>query len=154
MIADTMAPDIEIQIVDWHDRQEALKAIRKSVFIDEQHIPKDLEWDGRDTECTQFLLTADTAPVATARLTPEGQIGRMAVLKDFRGKGFGSRLLAAVIEQAKHAGHKQVFLHAQVSVIDFYKAHGFTAYGDVFIDAGIEHRSMKRACILHKGERK
>ena len=143
MIADTMAPDIEIQIVDWHDRHEALKAIRKSVFIDEQHIPKDLEWDGRDTECTQFLLTADTAPVATARLTPEGQIGRMAVLKNFRGKGIGSRLLAAVIEQAKHAGHKQVFLHAQVSVIDFYKAHGFTAYGDVFIDAGIEHRSMK-----------
>ena len=154
MTADTMAPDIEIQIVDWHDRQEALKAIRKSVFIDEQHVPKDLEWDGRDTECIQFLLTADSIPVATARLTPEGQIGRMAVLRNFRGKGFGSRLLAAVIEQAKHAGHKQVFLHAQVSVIDFYKAHGFTAYGDVFIDAGIEHRSMKRACIFHKGERK
>ena len=143
MTADTMAPVIEIQIVDWHDRQEALKAIRKSVFIDEQHVPKDLEWDGRDTECTQFLLTADTAPVATARLTPEGQIGRMAVLKDFRGKGFGSRLLAAVIEQAKHAGHKQVFLRAQVSVIEFYLRHGFTACGDVFIDAGIEHRSMK-----------
>jgi predicted GNAT family N-acyltransferase len=149
-----MVPDIEIQIVDWHDRQDALKAIRKSVFIDEQHVPKELEWDGRDTECTQFLLTADTVPVATARLTPEGQIGRMAVLKDFRGKGFGSRLLAAVIEHAKHAGHKQLFLHAQVSVIEFYQAHGFTAYGDVFIDAGIEHRSMKRACILHKGERK
>jgi predicted GNAT family N-acyltransferase len=143
MSADTVVPVIEIQIVDWHDRQEALKAIRKSVFIDEQHVPEELEWDDRDTECTQFLLTADSVPVATARLTPEGQIGRMAVLKDFRGKGFGSRLLAAVVEQAKHAGHKQVFLHAQVSVIEFYQAHGFTAYGDLFIDAGIEHRSMK-----------
>ena len=143
MTADTVTPGIEIQIVDWHDQRDTLKAIRKSVFIDEQHVPKELEWDGRDTECTQFLLTIDSAPVATARLTPEGQIGRMAVLKNFRGKGFGSRLLATVIEQAKHAGHKQVFLHAQVSVIEFYQRHGFTACGDVFIDAGIEHRSMK-----------
>ena len=143
MTADTVTPGIEIQIVDWHDQRDTLKAIRKSVFIDEQHVPEELEWDGRDTECTQFLLTVDSAPVATARLTPEGQIGRMAVLKNFRGKGFGSRLLATVIEQAKHAGHKQVFLHAQVSVIEFYQRHGFTACGDVFIDAGIEHRSMK-----------
>jgi predicted GNAT family N-acyltransferase len=143
MTADTIAPDIEIQIVDWHNQQDALKAIRKSVFIDEQHVAEELEWDGRDTECTQFLATIDSTPVATARLTSEGQIGRMAVLKNFRGKGFGSRLLAAVIDQAKHAGHRQVFLHAQVSVIEFYQQHGFTAYGDVFIDAGIEHRSMK-----------
>ena len=143
MTADTVVPGLDIQIVDWHDRQDALKAIRKSVFIDEQHVPKELEWDGIDTECTQFLATIDSTPVATARLTAEGQIGRMAVLEDFRGKGIGSRLLAAVIEQAKHAGHKQVFLHAQVSVIQFYQHHGFTACGDVFIDAGIEHRSMK-----------
>ena len=143
MTADTVTPGIEIQIVDWHDQRDTLKAIRKSVFIVEQHVPEELEWDDRDTECTQFLLTVDSIPVATARLTPEGQIGRMAVLKNFRGKGFGSRLLATVIEQAKHAGHKQVFLHAQVSVIEFYQRHGFTACGDVFIDAGIEHRSMK-----------
>jgi len=149
MTADTVAPDIEIQIVDWHNQQDALKAIRKSVFIDEQHVPKELEWDGRDTECTQFLLTIDSVPVATARLTPEGQIGRMAVLRNFRGKGFGSKLLAAVIEQAKHAGHKQVFLHAQVNVIEFYQHHGFTAYGDVFIDASIEHRSMRLVCDDH-----
>ena len=149
MTADTIAPDIEIQIVDWHNQQDALKAIRKSVFIDEQHVAEELEWDGRDTECTQFLATIDSTPVATARLTSEGQIGRMAVLKNFRGKGFGSKLLAAVIEQAKHAGHKQVFLHAQVSVIEFYQHHGFTAYGDVFIDAGIEHRSMRLVCDDH-----
>ena len=73
----------------------------------------------------------------------------MAVLRDFRGNGIGSRLLAAVIEQAKHAGHKKVFLHAQVSVIKFYQQHGFTAYGDVFIDAGIEHRSMRRVFDNH-----
>ena len=143
MPAAAMSYEVEICIVDWQQCKHALKAIRKSVFIDEQHVPEELEWDGRDTECTQFLLAADSVPVATARLTPEGQIVRMAVLNNFRGKGFGSRLLASVIEQAKHAGHKQVFLHAQVSVIKFYQHHGFTAYSDVFIDAGIEHRSMK-----------
>ncbi len=140
-----MNGSLEINIVEWHDRQDALKAIRKTVFIDEQHVPEELEWDGRDTECTQFLASFDSTPVATARLTPEGQIGRMAVLKDFRGKGLGSQLLVAVIAQAKHAGHKQVFLHAQVSVIKFYQQHGFAAEGESFIDAGIEHRSMRLA---------
>ena len=134
---------LEIEIIDWHDKQDALQAIRKSVFIDEQHVPKELEWDGRDTECTQFLASINSIPAATARLTPEGQIGRMAVLKDFRGNGFGSQLLVAVLEQAKHAGYAQVFLHAQVSVIKFYEQHGFIAEGDVFMDAGIEHRTMK-----------
>lgn len=143
MTADAMTPGLEIHIVDWQDKQDALQAIRKSVFIDEQHVPKDLEWDGRDTACTQFLASHNSTPVATARLTAEGQIGRMAVLKEFRGRGIGSQLLAAVIGQAKRAGHKQVFLHAQVNVIKFYQQHGFTAFGDVFIDAGIEHRSMK-----------
>ena len=149
MTVDTATAGLEVQVVDWHDAQETLKSIRKSVFIDEQHVPKELEWDGLDTECTQFLATLDSTPVATARLTVEGQIGRMAVLEDYRGNGIGSRLLASVIEQAKHAGHKQVFLHAQVSVIEFYQRHGFTAVGDVFIDAGIGHRSMNRVFDDH-----
>lgn len=149
MTTDTVVPDLEIHIVDWQDRQDTLKAIRKSVFIDEQHVPKELEWDGLDTECTQFLASINSTPVATARLTAKGQIGRMAVLDDFRGKGIGSKLLAAVIEQAERAGHKQVFLHAQVSVIQFYQQYEFTAYGDVFIDAGIEHRSMKLVFVDH-----
>lgn len=140
---------VEINIVDWHDNQGALQAIRKSVFIDEQQVPEELEWDGRDTGCTQFLASVDSTPAATARLTPQGQIGRMAVLKQFRGKGVGSQLLSAVIEQAKVAGYKQVFLHAQVNVIGFYQQHGFTAEGDIFFDAGIEHRSMK--LVLNDG---
>ncbi len=132
-----------IEVVDWHERQDVLKAIRKSVFIDEQHVPKELEWDGLDSTCTQFLAVIDSTPVATARLTPEGQIGRMAVLKAYRCKGIGSRLLDAVLVQAQRQGHTQVFLHAQVSVIEFYQRHGFIAEGDVFIDAGIEHRTMR-----------
>ena len=138
-----MNDSLVIKVVDWNDRQDVLKAIRKSVFIDEQHVPKELEWDGLDSDCIQFLASFNSTPVSTARLTPEGQIGRMAVLEAYRGKGIGSRLLAAVIEEAQQAGHKQVFLHAQVSVIEFYKHHGFSAEGEIFIDAGIEHRTMR-----------
>jgi len=139
-----MSDECEIHIVDWHDEQDALQAIRRSVFIDEQHVPKELEWDGRDNECSQFLARVNSIPVATARLTADGQIGRMAVLKRYRGKGVGSRLLSAVIEQARHQGFKQVFLHAQVNVIPFYEQYGFTAEGELFMDAGIEHRTMKK----------
>jgi predicted GNAT family N-acyltransferase len=138
-----MIDAIKISVVDWHQKQTALKAIRKSVFIKEQHVPKELEWDGHDADCTQFLATVNAMPVATARLTPQGQIGRMAVLRDFRGKGVGSRLLAAVIDQAKQTGYKQVFLHAQVNVIKFYEKHGFLAEGEIFMDAGIAHKAMR-----------
>ena len=134
--------EIIVSVVDWTDKQHVLKAIRQAVFIDEQHVPKDLEWDGRDRECTQFLASIDAKPVATARLTPAGQIGRMAVLKPHRGQGVGSRLLTAVIDHARKQGHNRIFLHAQVTVIDFYRRHGFTVKGDTFMDAGIEHQSM------------
>ena len=136
-------PVVAVQCVDWHDRQDELKAIRKSVFIDEQHVPKELEWDGQDANCTQFLASINSRAVATARLTPQGQIARMAVLAEYRGQHVGSRLLAAVIDHAKRNGYQQVFLHAQVNVIPFYERYGFIAEGELFMDAGIAHRTMR-----------
>ncbi|UCB53998.1 MAG: GNAT family N-acetyltransferase [Thiotrichales bacterium] len=138
-----MSDTLKVEVVDWHQQQDRLKAIRKSVFIDEQHVPKELEWDGQDAGCTQFLASLNSTPVATARLTSQGQIGRMAVLGDFRDRGIGSRLLKTVLDQAQREGHEQVFLHAQVNVINFYEKHGFVAEGDVFVDAGIDHISMR-----------
>lgn len=134
---------LSITVVDWHRQQDALQAIRSAVFIDEQRVPKKLEWDGLDPECTQFLARIGARPVATARLTPQGQIGRMAVLKDWRGRGVGSNMLTAVLDQARQQGFEQVFLHAQVNVIPFYQRHGFVAEGEIFLDAGIEHRTMR-----------
>ena len=142
-----MTDDLAIDTVDWHHEQAALMAIRKSVFIDEQHVPKELEWDGHDADCIHFLASVNSLPVATARLTPQGQIGRMAVLREFRGKGIGSRLLAAVIDHARQAGYQQVFLHAQVNVIEFYQKHGFSTEGDIFLDAGIAHQTMRLSDI-------
>ena len=138
-----MKDALSTSVVDWRRQQDALQSIRSAVFIDEQRVPKHLEWDGLDPECTQFLACVGARPVATARLTPQGQIGRMAVLKDCRGQGIGSNLLTAVLDQARQQGFEQVFLHAQVNVIPFYRRHGFIAEGDVFLDAGIEHQTMR-----------
>lgn len=137
-----MTNTVEIRRVDWNDAADALKNIRQRVFVEEQHVPEDLEWDGLDAVSVHFLARVDSAPAATARLTPAGQIGRMAVLPPFRHRGLASGLLLAVLAEARVRGFKRVFLHAQVPVVDFYRRHGFIAEGEVFLDAGIEHRTM------------
>jgi predicted GNAT family N-acyltransferase len=137
-----MTNTVEILHVDWLDAMDALKHIRRTVFVEEQHVPEELEWDELDAVSAHFLARVDSTPAATARLTPAGQIGRMAVLPPFRHCGLASSLLLAVLADARLQGLERVFLHAQVQVVDFYRRHGFTAEGEIFLDAGIEHRAM------------
>ena len=136
--------DFSIRQASWQQDRIALRRIRDIVFVQEQQVPRELEWDQQDATAIHFLAEDDNGnPIGTARLLRSGQIGRMAVLKEFRGNGVGARLLAAVIEQAVKAGYEQVFLHAQVSVIGFYERSGFVAEGQRFMDAGIEHQAMR-----------
>jgi len=137
-----MTNSVEILHVDWLDAVDALKHIRQTVFVEEQHVPEELEWDELDAVSSHFLARVDSTPAATARLTPNGQIGRMAVLPPFRHRGLASSLLLAVLAEARLRGQKRIFLHAQVQVVDFYRRYGFTAEGEVFLDAGIEHCAM------------
>jgi len=111
--------------------------LRKTVFIEEQHVPQDLEWDGLDGNCIHFIAHHQSQAIATARMKPDGHIGRMAVLKPYRNNGVGSSLLTAAIQLAKTRGLKKVYLHAQVTVIGFYQKHGFETQGTEFMDAGI-----------------
>ena len=134
---------VVIERVAWVDRQATLKAIRFEVFVDEQDVPVEEELDGMDETSTHFLATVDEQPVGTARLMPSGQIGRMAVLKAFRRQGIGAQLLNAAVKTALEAGLDEPFLHAQTHALDFYAAHGFVAHGEIFLDAGIEHRAMR-----------
>ncbi|WP_404473799.1 GNAT family N-acetyltransferase [Vreelandella venusta] len=127
---------------DWHTLGDAASAIRSTVFIDEQRVPQEEEWDGRDPECHHFLATLDGQPVGTARLLPDGHIGRVAVLSSARGKGIGIQLMEAAIQAARDAGHTTAELSAQLHALAFYERLGFVAYGDVFMDAGIPHRHM------------
>ena len=106
-----------------------------------------MEWDEHDDSSTHFLATLDNKVIATARLKTDGQIGRMAVLAEYRNKGIGSKLLQFVLQTARQQKLKKIYLHAQLSAIAFYKKHGFIACGHVFYEAGIAHREMsKKLC--------
>lgn len=138
-----MANDnLKIRIADYKKDQTELATIRRLVFIEEQHVPEELEWDECDTSCTHFIVTMDNVAIATARLKPDGQIGRMAVLAEYRNQGIGNKLLEFVLHHAASLGLRQVYLHAQVSAISFYESQGFNATGDIFYEANIPHRSM------------
>ena len=126
----------------WEILEEHASRIRRVVFIDEQQVPQDEEWDGLDTECLHFLATLNGEPVGTARLLPDGHIGRVAVLSSARGTGIGYQLMEAAIKAAREAGHSHAALSAQLHALAFYERLGFVAHGDVFMDAGIPHREM------------
>lgn len=138
------ADDIQIRIADWSTDKDALKDIRRQVFIEEQHVPVELEWDEFDDSATHFLATFKDETIACARLKADGQIGRMAVLAKYRNQGTGHKLLQAVLREAAHQKIKDVYLHAQVSAIPFYEKQGFVANGDIFYEANIPHREMLR----------
>lgn len=132
-----------IRIADWQREQQALKEIRSEVFIREQSVPVALEWDGLDNDALHLIATStDNIAVATARLLPDGHIGRVAVLKAWRHQGIGTALIQEIIRQAELLGYKRLELAAQIQAIPFYERLGFTAYGDEFLDAGIHHKNM------------
>lgn len=132
--------------VDYQAELPALRAVREAVFVHEQGVPLDLEWDDLDPRSVHVLArSADGSPIGTGRLTPERKIGRMAVLADWRGCGVGAALLLALLEQAHARGWTQVSLHAQVAAIPFYRRYGFQVDGEEFVEAGIRHRVMRLA---------
>ena len=131
----------------WDQDKDQLIAIRKQVFIIEQQVPPELELDERDTSAIHFLAYGKyKQAIGTARLLTAtnntAQIGRMAVLKAYRGKGCGKALLSACIQYAKEQSFNEVFLHAQNHAIPFYQKTGFNIRGDEFMDAGIPHNEM------------
>jgi len=119
--------------------------IRMRVFVSEQGVPRDIELDDDDQHAIHFLATSSGRAVGTARLVMRGKkakVGRMAVLKKYRRKGIGAALLTRVIAAAKRRGARIIFLHAQITVIEFYEKMGFRCVGPVFDEAGIAHRTM------------
>lgn len=136
-------PAVEIRAADWSRDEAALAWVRRRVFIDEQQVPEELEWDGDDFDAQHWLALIDDSPIGTVRLRAGGHIGRMAVLKEYRQWGIGTQLLSAAVTAARAQGLHEVHLHAQLHAIDFYARHGFVAEGEQFMDAGIPHREMR-----------
>jgi predicted GNAT family N-acyltransferase len=127
--------------------QNAASALRQEVFVEEQEIPQELEWDEHDATAVHALVTNKLGqPVATGRLLqPQpkvSQIGRMAVSKPLRGGNLGRMVMDALTDVARQRGDQQIILHAQCRAEPFYRRLGFQAHGEVFQDAGIDHIEM------------
>ncbi len=128
----------------WPEERESLRLVREAVFVQEQGVPLALEWDGRDEEAFHLLAEDRQGnPIGTARLLPEGHIGRMAVVKPWRGRGVGTALLRAMVEEGRRRKLEWLVLNAQLEAVPFYERAGFHALGEVFEDAGIPHRRME-----------
>ncbi|MEO8442767.1 MAG: GNAT family N-acetyltransferase [Betaproteobacteria bacterium] len=142
------SPQVTVRRVVWSAAREELRAIRIDVFVREQHVPEALEWDAIDEECLHVLArTAAGDAIGTGRLLPDGHIGRMAVLAQWRGRGVGARLLAELIAAATERGYAEVELSAQTHAIGFYRRCGFEVVSGEYLDAGIPHRSMRRVLV-------
>lgn len=138
-------PGFRVRLADWAQDVDALRRIRHQVFVVEQQVPADLEWDGIDGDC-RHALAEDAAgrPIGCGRLLADGHVGRMAVLANWRGRGVGAALLGLLVEEARRAGQRRVVLNAQTRALGFYARHGFVPFGEEFIEAGIAHRAMER----------
>jgi predicted GNAT family N-acyltransferase len=140
-----MSAAFKVRRAEWQRDGDALREIRRNVFIVEQGVPEVLEWDDADTRSVHALAVDDNAnPIGCGRLLPDGHIGRMAVLAHWRRNGVGGALLRLLMEAARRDGHRRAILNAQVDAIAFYTRYGFEVTGDEFEEAGIAHRVMER----------
>ncbi len=141
---------VEARVGDWAALGAHASAIRTSVFVEEQRIPAEMEWDAADATCVHAVAyNRFGLPVATGRLLQHvpgvAKIGRMAVIQSVRGSGVGRAVLEALMKAARARGDHEVLLHAQSSAAPFYARAGFTPRGAEFEEAGIPHIEMVRA---------
>ena len=141
---------IDIDRTSWSASEEAITKIRHQVFVEEQKVPVELEIDEFDKSAVHWLAFSqgDNA-VATARLLPDGRVGRMAVLKPFRNKGVGSAVIRQIIKYAIRENVPELTLSAQRKAIPFYEGFGFQSEGDFYEDAGIPHKEMRLPLHVH-----
>lgn len=145
---------IHIRRADWTADRSSICGVRERVFIHEQAVPEEEEWDEHDAESLHVLaLSPDGEAIGTGRLTPLGSIGRMAVDAAWRGRGVGHALLDRLLTVARELGYERVWLNAQTHALDFYAAHGFRAEGQEFMEAGIPHKRMALGFGTDGGDR-
>jgi predicted GNAT family N-acyltransferase len=134
-----------VRLVDWAEAVDGLRAVRRTVFIDEQAIPEDMEWDEFDEVCRHAIAEdAGGNAVGCGRLLEDGHIGRLVVLPSWRGRGVGAALLCHLVELARTRGHARAILNAQTQAMPFYARHGFVVDGIEYMEAGIPHRTMTK----------
>ncbi|EDY83882.1 acetyltransferase, GNAT family [Verrucomicrobiia bacterium DG1235] len=132
----------EVAEVDFKERLEAIRAVRFTVFVDEQKVPAEIEMDEWDERARHVLAISDGVAIGTGRLLPDGHIGRVAVLEAWRGKGVGLALMRKLIEMGLASEMPKLVLSAQTHATRFYERLGFEVTSEVYLEAGIEHVEM------------
>jgi predicted GNAT family N-acyltransferase len=136
---------IESKICDYKGNEKDICNIRFKVFVDEQNVPEELEIDGLDDEAKHVLAYLDDEPIGTGRILIDGHIGRVAVLKKYRGLGIGKSIMKELIDWAQKNNLEKLWLSSQWHAHSFYLDLGFVCEGEVYEEAGIEHIKMNRA---------
>jgi predicted GNAT family N-acyltransferase len=138
-----MSNPFTVSLVSWHDGEPLLKSVREAVFIKEQGIPAELEWDGVDERCRHALaLSLQGQAIGSGRMLANGHIGRIAVLPPWRKKKVGTAIMEALLDYARAHDYKQVDVDAQIYAMPFYRSFGFVEQGEQFMDAGLPHIKM------------
>ena len=134
----------DVKIVDYSGYSEQINRIRYDVFVKEQGVPLELEIDGLDAGAIHALVFDGKIPVGTGRLIEDGHIGRVAVQKAHRGRGAGICIIQGLLDAARAENLTEVWLGAQCHAKGFYRQLGFSEFGEIFLDAGIDHIKMKK----------
>ncbi len=133
----------EVSVSEFSRFREMVYAVRYDVFVHEQKVPEEEEVDGLDEEARHILVFDGDTPVGTGRMLSDGHIGRIAVLKAYRGQGIGTTVMQRFIAMARESGLQSVWLSSQCHAVEFYNKLGFIEYGEIYLDAGIDHIDMK-----------
>ncbi|MEZ9783275.1 GNAT family N-acetyltransferase [Vibrio breoganii] len=133
---------MRVEIVDWQSKDEIF-LVRNTVFTAEQGIETNLDFDGLDEEAVHALVYDNDEPIATGRMLEDGHIGRIAVLISHRGKGLGTSIMEALVDEARLRSFSRVYLGSQVHALDFYQKLGFEPIGERYEEVGIEHQTMQ-----------
>ena len=142
MLMEKQMLDFQIQSGNWHELQHDAQLIRRSVFVQEQNISENDEWDDQDAISLHFVVYDQNQAIATARLLENHSIGRVAVLKQYRGKSIGQLWMQHIIQVASEQKREYLKLSAQFYVIGFYENLGFEVKGEEYLDCGIPHIDM------------
>jgi predicted GNAT family N-acyltransferase len=138
-----MGNPFTVSLVGWHDGEPLLRSVREAVFIREQGVPEQLEWDGLDEACRHALaLSHQGDAIGCGRIQPNGHIGRIAVLPEWREQRVGTAIMEALLDYARAHDYKQVDVDAQTHAVPFYRGFDFIESGEVFMDAGLPHIKM------------
>jgi predicted GNAT family N-acyltransferase len=140
-----MVNTMNVSITSFHEAEQAIRHVRGSVFVKEQGVPNEDEYDDNDNVCVHAIAWDDGRPVGTGRLSDDGRIGRIAVMRQARGKGTAKAIILALEQHARKCGLSHLWAHAQVQALGFYKKVGYLVEGDAFMEDGIPHKRIKKS---------